>query len=187
MIRLFKQSPLVLFFLLSMVIYSCQDSTMEEKQIEEESIDLDMESAIDLSNDYMNSSSARLGAAISVTVFKYKKDKVYYATNTDDVRGYLELNETTITANIEPGQWNFWFAGAGMSRLDGIEFEESISNLYGINPISVANGKLWALYIPSDVEYEEGEELKYDILYSIRGLDGDPIRLDPKLKINQLK
>jgi hypothetical protein len=185
--RLFKQNSIFLFFLLTAVIYSCQDSTMEENQIEEESIDMDMESAIDLSDEFMSSSSARVGVRTAVTVFKYKNDKVYYATNTDDVRGYLELNENTITAIVKPGQWAFWFAGSGMSRLDGIEFQQSIIDLYAIQPFSIANGRLWALNVPSEVEYNENEELKYDILYSIRGVDGDPIRLDPKLKINQLK
>jgi hypothetical protein len=165
----------VIFF-----VFSCQESAVEEEQ----TLDLDMESATELANEYMGSSNGRQGAKISVTVFKYKKDKMLYATNTDNITGYRELNEETITANTESGQWVFWFAGSGISELNGIEFDETAVEAYGTNAFQIGRkGKLWALYVSSNVEYNDDTELKYDIVYTPRGYDGDPIRLDPKLKV----
>jgi hypothetical protein len=171
-----------LIFFVTFFVFSCQESTVEEEQ----TVDLDMERAIELSNEYMNSSNARRGTKIAVTALIYNEGKLFYATNVDNITGYRELNEETITANSEAGSWVFWYAGYGLSTLNDIAFDETAVEAYGTDAFQIGRtGRLWALYISSSVEYEDDTELKYDIVYTPRGHDGDPIRLDPKLRINQ--
>jgi hypothetical protein len=146
-----------------------------------------MAKAEDFVDDYMTTQPSARGGKhrTSVTVLQYQDGELYYATNTDDIKGYHPVEEQTITAYVEPGEYMFWVTGKDVTYLDGIEFDVVAQNQMGPNhPADIANSKVWLVQIPEDIETTEDGHLKYDIIYEYKGNEGNPIRLDPKLKIN---
>ncbi|MEP5612575.1 MAG: hypothetical protein ABJP45_10015 [Cyclobacteriaceae bacterium] len=170
---------LLLVFTFFLLFGSCKEKLITE-DIDLE--DQDMIAATQLADEYLNASKGRQGAEKSVTVLKFKNDKLYYATTTDDVTSYTEVGMETITASAKPGEYVFWYSGGGVSDLDGIEFDESSQLKLVDAPEEINADKMWVIAIPEDFDEEDGM-LKYDIVYNFKGNDGPPIRLDPKIKI----
>ncbi|MEQ9403887.1 MAG: hypothetical protein RIM99_09895 [Cyclobacteriaceae bacterium] len=170
---------LLFAFSLVVLVISCQeDSTNEEITLTDE----DMIAATRLAEDYL-SINGRGDYEKAITVLKYKDDKLYYATNTDDIDGYQEVTEQTVTAIVEPGEHVFWYSGGGVTDLDGIEFDPFSQGQLVNEPEEINADKMWVIAVPEDLEDED--LYKYDIIYQFKGNDGAPIRLDPKIKITQ--
>lgn len=168
-----------LFLTITIMLIACQEDSVKE---ETDLLDKDMIDANRLADEYLTSTVGRASAERSITVMKFIDGKLYFGTNTDDVHGYEEITEETITAYVEPGEYIFWYSGGGLSDLDGIVFdEESMLQLVDA-PDEVNADKMWVVSIPEDFEEEDGI-LKYDIIYQYKGHEGAPIRLDPKIKV----
>lgn len=170
--RRFSLTSAVLFLFLS-----CSD---DSSNINIDSIDSDMIAATLLADEVVHSMSGRSYTARSVTVLRYKDGKLTFSTNSDEIKGYSEVLEESITATVEAGDYIFWYCGAGLSELAGIEFDASSMRRLVDGPIELKESKMWMLKVPEDVKEEDGL-LKYDIVYSFKG--GDLIVLDPKIKI----
>ena len=182
---------------LTLMIHSCQENEISELELADKEI-LEAEQAMEayVESAIANTSDGRLrnrwfNSKRCITVLKWKEGnddepgQLLYNTNRDDIRGFRPVDEQTVTAIVEPGEFIFWYAGAGVRELSGIEFvPDSQSNL-GELPTDLRRFRLWFVYIPNDIE---SEELKYDILYRLRDGDDDdedPIRLDPKITIKK--
>ncbi len=179
---------LVVLAILLVFTFSCQ----EEGIIED--IDADKsyaEAAEDLVNGFFDDMAAdgteasRLEAArgrsnMAITILRYKDGKLMYASNSDNIGGYNEVNEETVTAYIQPGGYVFWYAAGGLDFLDGIEFDAASQSQLREDPRNYISKRFWLIRIPDDIS--EGELLKYDILYKLRGRSGI-IRLDPKIQV----
>ncbi|WP_420317492.1 hypothetical protein [Ekhidna sp.] len=160
-------------------ITGCQDEFKIEERITEK--DPDMIIAIQLADEYLNSIYGRADdTEKSITVLRYHKDELYFNTNTDTIRGYQILNEMSITAIVEPGEFIFWYSGGGLSDLDGIEFDPTSQNDLDEFPEEINEDKMWKIQVPDDGDLSM---YKYDILYDYTGNDGAPVRLDPKIRI----
>ncbi len=170
--QLSKQSFFAFAFLL--LTLSCQEDPLDD----EVNVDEDMLAATKLADEYLSSSSGRNGSEKAITVLKFKDGKLLYATNTDDNKGYQEVTEETITATVEPGEYVFWYSGGGVTDLDDIDFEDPTQLPDEINP-----DKMWVIAVPEDIDDDDEVYLKYDIVYQHKGNNGAPIRLDPKIKI----
>lgn len=168
---------LLLVFTAFLLFLSCQESTSPEVTLSDE----DMITATALVNKVVDSDEARKGWKRSVTVLKYSRGKLFFATNTDSEGGYQEVTEQTITAFLESGEQHFWFAGSGITDLVAIELDAASQNSVTCSPEEVLSGQLWRISIPDNITSEM--DLKYDIVYQFRGNSGAPIRLDPKIKI----
>ncbi len=142
--------------------------------------DEDMELANKLADDYLVSTNARRRNSVSITVIRLIEGELYYATNTDKIRGYQRITEETITALVSPGEHVFWFAGAGVQSLDGIEFDTMAQAKLEEQPSPAIEYRLWKVSVP-EFDVQDDELLKYDILYT--KMDGEFVRLDPKLRI----
>lgn len=170
---------LLLSFFLLFISMACQEDSILETEIEE--TDLDMQAAILMADQYLNSVRGKSDKSEkSITVLKYYKDKLYFATNTDDIKGYQELTETSVTAIVEPGEFIFWYSGGGVTDLDGIEFDPTSQDDLDEFPEEINADKMWKIQVPADGDLSM---YKYDILYDYKGNSGAPIRLDPKIRI----
>lgn len=146
--------------------------------------DQDMDNAMEMVEGYLGADEmARRGNSVAVTVLQYYNGILYYATNTDEIRGYHPVEETTITAHVSPGDYIFWFAGRGVDYLDEIDFDVVARYSLGDNASAAYPATLWLVRVPEDIEVDENNELKYDIVYGCKDANGNPIRLDPKIKI----
>lgn len=174
----FLKNSLLAFSLLSITL-SCQEGTLAD---EITPVDVDMIAATTMANNYLNSMRGKTGTEKSITVLQFRDGKLVFGTSSDDIQGYEEVGEESITATVQPGEHVFWYAGGGLSDLDGIDFDESSMLKLVDAPDEINYDKMWMLTIPEDFDAEDGI-LKYDIVYQIRGSDGPPIRLDPKLKV----
>jgi hypothetical protein len=164
------------------VIISCQESSVEA---EIDQLDKDMVEANQLVDEYFASSGGRLANFdVSITVLRYEDGQLLYATANDGVSGYNVVEETTVTNIVEGGDFIFWFAGKGLTDLEGIVFDEASQNELDDFPFQVNFKSMWAIQLPSDISTEE---LKYDIIYQFVGNDGAPIRLDPKIQLGQTR
>lgn len=163
----------------TLFIFSCQEN---QSASEIDLVDEDMEAATQLVDDYIASSDSRWSPKISITVLKYISGKLYYATSSDGYRGYREVNEETITADVELGENIFWFSGSGVTYLDGIEFDSDSESKLNRNAHELLKGRLWYITIPENAG-KDGVDLKYDILYKCATSRGKTIRLDPKIKV----
>jgi len=172
-----KQLLLSSAFLLLFV--SCQEDAVEN---EIDLSDEDMIAAIQLADEYLSASKGRANSEKAVTVLKFIKDKLFYATTTDGVTSYTEVTQETITASSVPGGYVFWYSGGGVSDLAGIEFDKESQLKLVEAPEEIKADKMWVISIPEEFDEEEGM-LKYDIIYNFKGNNGLPIRLDPKIKI----
>ena len=189
-LKFWKVQLIVVF--LTFVFLSCKDSEVPSASVDE--IDQDMEVATQLADDYIksmmdlqytNSSSSRKPDDIdkigkSITVLKYKNGELVYNTNTDTIRGYQSVGETTITATAEPGEYIFWFAGGGVTSLDSIDFDNESLEFLEELPMEIRHYQSWVVQIPEDADIER-DFLKYDIVYQTKESAGVSIRLDPKI------
>ncbi len=181
--RLTLPKPLVLLTFFLVIAFACQDEPTETPV---EDIDQDMVLATLLADDYLGSLGGRAESAKkAITVFKYEDGVMVYNTNTDDINGYQRVYETTVTAFIEPGEYVFFFAGAGVSDLEDIDFDDTSENYLETLPEEVNADQMWVIQAPIDAV--PGTELKYDIVYQYQeqGVESDIIRLDPKIVYDQ--
>ncbi|MEP0984550.1 hypothetical protein [Ekhidna sp.] len=175
----FQIEKLVLSIFLLATSIACQEDALLETQIEE--TDHDMLAAVSMADEYLNSLRGKSeNTERSITVLRFYKDRLYFNTNTDTIRGYRELTETSITAIVEPGEFIFWYSGGGVTDLDGIEFDPSSQNDLDEFPEEINEDKMWKIQVPQDGNLPM---YKYDILYDHKGNSGSPIRLDPKIRI----
>ena len=177
--------PLLLFFIFS-IIFACQEDSLNEEinltVLELDQADADMIAASNLANEYLSSSSARESKEKSITILRFKKGKLFFNTNTDNIQGYHEVTEATVTAIVAPGEYLFWYSGSGISDLDGIEFDAASQQQLSNYPEEINSDKMWVIAVPENVS--DNTILKYDIIYQFKGNSGSAIRLDPKIKIN---
>ncbi len=171
-----KLKTLALIF--SLLFIACQEDTFNENV---DSIDEDMINATSLANEYLKSEKGRFeDSDKAITVLKYKNGKLMFDTNTDDHKGYQEVEETSVTANVEPGNYIFWFAGGGLSEVDDIDFDGEAEEILGDLPVDFIPQKMWIIRVPT--ELDSPQMLKYDIVYVPRE-SGIQIRLDPKIAV----
>ena len=175
------QKQLLLLFALLIISIACQ----EESLVQKEEIDEDMLLATQLADEYLNKTNARTESESSITVLKYENGKLLYNTNTDTIEDYQEITEETVTAFVTNGEHVFWYSGGGVSDLDGIEFDPSSQEQLSSMPEECNPDQMWVISIPEDRKVNTEGYLKYDIIYQFEGHDGNPIRLDPKIKIDQ--
>lgn len=180
-----KNIPLTKYILIAatsfLLVYGCNETSLKEI----ESPDEDMLVATEMAESYLNSTGARGGYQLAITILKYKDGKLYFHTNTNGYPGFQEITEESITAEVGPGEFVFWFAGSGLASLNGIEFDQqSQSQLYEL-PEETNADRMWMINVPITSDMADGTLLKYDILYKIKGGDGSLIRLDPKVKVDQ--
>ncbi len=121
----------------------------------------------------------------SITVLKFNRGKLVYNTNTDDLSGYNEVGEMTVTAYVNPGEYIFWFAGDGIYLLDDIDFDYRAVKFLGDLPEYLLKYKMWVVKVPNDYDPNH-DVLKYDIVYETRENAGVKVRLDPKIQIKNI-
>ncbi|WP_436514932.1 hypothetical protein [Ekhidna sp. To15] len=169
-----------LAFLFVIFLIACQeDSIIEEVEL----VDEDMIAATQLADEYFNDPKAkREKGERAITILKYEDGNIYFNTNTDDVDGYQIVEETTITAHVEPGEFVFWYRGGGLDDLEEVDFDEDAEAYLDELPDEYKKDKMWVLHIPSDYDPEHNE-LKYDIVYESKDDKGVVVRLDPKIRI----
>lgn len=175
---LFKQLSLVIILL----FVACQDESLT---IETDDVDEDMIAATSFADDYLTSQGARAASTErSITVLRFRDGKLVYDTNRDDVIGYQIVEETTITAYAEPGEYVFWFAGGGVSDLEEIDFDPAVDSLFSDYLNEINADLMWVVQVPHDID-PSVDEIKYDIVYQCRVKEGysEYIRLDPKIKL----
>ncbi|WP_370088987.1 hypothetical protein [Ekhidna sp.] len=167
-----------LAFIFVFVLIACQEDQFKE---EIDPLDEDMASATLLAEEYLKTETGRFeDSDKAITVLKYKNGKLLFDTNTDDFKGYQEVEETSITAHVEPGDYIFWFAGGGLSEVDEIDFDEEAEEVLGDLPVDFVPQKMWIIRVPSNLD--SPQMLKYDIVYVPRET-GIQIRLDPKITV----
>tara|TARA_Y100000310_G_scaffold266459_1_gene277958 strand:- start:1107 stop:1730 length:624 start_codon:yes stop_codon:yes gene_type:complete len=187
--RIFKNT--VPFAIILFITLSCSDNDVPTVVDE---IDEDMETAAGLADLYIadnfnfTATAGRKGVDEidnidkSITVLKLKRGQLMYKTNTDTLKGYYPVTETTVTASVEPGELIFWFAGAGISTLDSIDFDSHAVEFLDELPTRLQEYSMWVVKVPENYDPEHNV-LKYDIVYEIRGQAGVKIRLDPKIVV----
>jgi hypothetical protein len=167
-----------LAFLFVFILIACQEDRLID---DTDLIDEDMINATSLANEYLKSETGRFeDSDKAITILKYKDGKLMFDTNTDDHKGYQEVEETSVTANVEPGDYIFWFAGVGLSEVDDIDFDEAAEEILGDLPFDFIPQKMWIIRVPT--ELDSPQLLKYDIVYVPRE-SGIQIRLDPKIAV----
>lgn len=171
---------LTFIIVLLFIFGSCQEEALVEDQ--EDLIDQDLISATELVDEYINASGARSDAMRSIIILRYEKGKLLYASSKNDFESYEELQEESVTAIVEPGEYVFWYSGQGVSDLDGVEFDKESQQLLTNYPEEVDAELLWVVRIPDQYE-DANKSLKYDVIYDFEGNPGPAIRLDPKLQI----
>ena len=159
-------------------LIACQEDNIVETPI----IDEDLEAASAVVDNYFNEMGGRSSSPdVSITILQYKNGKIYFNTNTDDIEEYQVVNETTVTAYVEPGEFVFWYRGNGLADVGDIDFDDKADTYLTKKPDEYLD-LLWVLQVPHDYDPEH-DELKYDIVYESKNNEGVVIRLDPKLKI----
>ena len=174
--NLITKASIILFIF---VLAACQDNNIEEIQVEE--IDQDMINALNIADEYLSARGARTqNSDKAVTVIKFQADLIY---KTNTVNGsYQPINEETVTAMTQSGDYVFWHPAGQVEELIDIDFDEESEEILGDHlPFQLSNGKAWALYVPT-LDNDSDVYLKYDIVYKLKS--GEVVRLDPKLKIN---
>jgi len=188
-----RPTKLILLFSILFVAIACQDEKLEENI---EPVDQDMIDAIELADRYLNSSNGRTfgNARRSITVLQYVDGVLYFNTNTDDVPGYQVVEETSITAYAEPGEFVFWYSGGGVTNLGEIDFDATAEDFLENLPDEVDDGHMWVIRIPEESDDDDDDDededddsdeiiqLKYDIVYETATSVGS-IRLDPIIKL----
>lgn len=184
MMRFPRQTSVVIFFTFIFIVFACREEAFIE---EADLVDEDLLAATQLADDYLLKERGRTSDERSITVFRYKDDEVYFNTNTDSILEYQILTEESVTANVSYGEYIFWYSGGGMSDLDGIEFDSVSEEFLEEFPEEINYDKMWVIKMPEKDEVEADGEvvLKYDILYQYRGYEGEPIRLDPKIRVDE--
>ena len=173
-----------------LVTNSCQEDTVLQEQPE---VDDDMATAIQLIDiefpDLLGSDNDRRtkwkDSKRCITVLKYQKGKkgnpgqLMFDTNRDNYEGFQPIDELTVTAVAEPGEYVFWYRGGGLKYLKGIEFEPASEAMLDDLPSDFREDRIWYVQMPELIP--DGTELKYDILYQLKK-SNEIIRLDPKLR-----
>lgn len=181
----------ILALILSTAFLACKDNNLPEGLVDE--VDQDMATATDLVDIYLSSNldvanGARNNSDLidkiksSITVLKFKDGDLVYNTNTDTIQGYHKIFETTVTATVSPGEMIFWFAGAGITSLDSIEFDSYSIEFLDELPSEIKGYKMWVVQVPEDYDPDHNI-LKYDIIYESKEEAGVKVRLDPKIVI----
>ena len=168
-------------FLIIFTLLACQD----DQPINDQSIDIDQDmlDAIDLAEEHQNSIGGRSSNnPKSITILKYKDGELQFNTNTDNINGYTNVTETTITAYAEPGEFIYWYSGGGLTDLEDIDFDDDDEDFLDELPDEYKADKMWVLRIPEDYDPANGH-LKYDIVYESKDNEGIYIRLDPKIQV----
>lgn len=166
-----------LAFISLLILIACQEDPITEDL---DSFDEDMLVATSLATEYLESESGRFeDSDKSITVLKYEDGKLLFDTNTDDYSGYQEVEETSVTAYVEAGDYIFWFAGIGLAEVDEIDFDEPSEEILGDLPEDFIPQKMWVIRIPPNTTQKI---LKYDIVY-VPSNSNVSIRLDPKITV----
>ena len=166
--------------LFSFLLLACQDNELASEEVG----DPEMELAWNIANEFLSNSRTESNDT-DVTVIKFS-DELAFKTNTIQ-GGYDLIQETTVTAETEPGSYVFWHAGGGVKELLGIEMDEDSQEALGDNyPFEVVPGHYWALWVPDALGDDDEDDifLKYDILCKTNS--GEVIRLDPKLQVKHV-
>lgn len=169
----------VAIFIFFLVLIACQEEVMIEEIVQP---DEDIATATALANEFLRDAGARSDAKKSIVVLKYKKGKLLYATTRDNYKSYQELEEHSVTALAGPGDYVFWYSGGGITDLEGVEFDSQSQVFLDNLPDEINADKMWVIQVPSSYDTSH-EFLKYDIVYDYKGNKGAPVRLDPKLQI----
>lgn len=126
---------LVLFCLFSLI--ACEESGLDLQEFDTDNEflnadDPEMEEALLMAEEYLSKVELSDNQArkkkkkekdsFALTVLRFKNNQLQYKTNRR--RGkYKTIGETTVTADVELGEYIFWSAGGQLSDLDGIEFD----------------------------------------------------------------
>ncbi len=165
-----------------LVLFACQEDSFNKE--DETLIDEDMDVAILLADEHQISENGRKDSkGMAITVFRYFKGVVYFDTNTDDYRGYQVLEETSVTAIVQPGEYIYWYSGGGITDLEDIEFDSESESYLEELPEEFKPNRMWVLEVPESYDLAQ-DYLKYDIVYESRDNEGY-IRLDPKIQVTQ--
>lgn len=164
---------------LPLIIFSCQEDELIDST---DQLDQDMAAASDMAANYLGSKGGRAeDAERSITVLRFVKGKLFFDTNTDDYEGYQEIEETSVTAYAEPGEYVFWYSGDGVTDLEEIDFDETAEDFLESLPDEIDPDRMWVMQVPLNSQ-KSVEFLKYDIVYETENSQF-PIRLDPKIQI----
>lgn len=189
-----------ILFAFLVLFNSCQDSTDAEVITAEDQNDQAiMDKALKEATEYVNELEENVPEEsrtewkrpdIACVVYKFQKgngqnaNKLLYKTWDSDRKGYYEVTEEEVTAIVNPNTIIFHFRGASLRALNEIEFDEASMNIIGSgNNFEYIPNYLWITYIPASVSTDA--ELKYDIVYDVRNDGAGPIRLDPKVKVEE--
>ena len=135
-------------------------------------------------NELEGSQLAREKVDVHITVLLFddeEEGELYYNTNRDSEKGFRLVNEETVTADVKPGDYVVWIGAGHIRHIEGIVFDEESEEELEELPKNHKKSTFWYIQIPEAID---GEHLKYDIIYQVKG-DDDLIRLDPKLKVTQ--
>lgn len=169
-----------LAFIFVLVLFACQEDSLVE---DFERIDEDMIAATFLADGYFNDIRANTSTSDrAITVLRYENGQILFNTNTDNVAEYQVVEETTITAYVEPGEFVFWYRGNGINDLEGVDFDPQAQSYLGQNPDEYQPDLMWVLKVPDNYDPNH-DELKYDIVYESEDNQGVIIRLDPKIGV----
>lgn len=170
-----------LALIFSLMLIACQEDNIVENP---QPVDEDLEAASEIVNEYFNEVGGRSsGTQFAITILQYNDGQIYFNTNTDDIEGYQIVNETTVTANVKPGDFVFWYRGNGLLDVGDIDFDDQSESYLAQKPSEYLD-LLWVLQVPFDFDTEH-DELKYDIVYESKDNEGVVIRLDPKIEIDE--
>ena len=168
---------------------SCQENSVDElSQLNPEQL-----AAEKLVEKYFASEEVRAGfnargedinewsSRYTLTMFRLDDDEIEYSTNSDDVDGWEEVEEYTVTGYVEPGDLLFWYASKGMAlmRTNGIDFDAEALKVLREAPKEFEKDRFWVVRVPLDAD---SNELKYDIVYRSEDSD-ESVRLDPKIRV----
>lgn len=173
-------NTLLLFFALPLLFVSCLNDASPDVDLADE----DMLHAIDLADQYLISAGGRGDDDKAVTVLKFNGDELQFHTN-GETNGYEETGEQSITAEVVPGEYIFWYGGGGITDLEGIEFDGAAQAYLVDDPDEIHDDKMWVIKIPEHDDDDDDDDvlfLKYDIIYKHKETN-TLIRLDPKLKV----
>ncbi|MFK7953297.1 MAG: hypothetical protein AB8B73_10670 [Ekhidna sp.] len=165
-----------------LILFACQENSFTQE--DEVLIDTDMDAAILLADEHQISENGRSDSrGRAITVFRCHKGVVYFDTNTDDYRGYQVLEETSVTAIVQPGEYIYWYSGGGITDLENIEFDSESESYLEELPEEFKPNRMWVLEVPENYDLTQ-DHLKYDIVYESKDNEGY-IRLDPKIQVKQ--
>ncbi|RED91898.1 hypothetical protein [Marinoscillum furvescens] len=109
-----------------------------------------------------------------VNILKYENNKLYFS---DDDSTWDEIGPHTITGYPKQNELMIWFAGPGVDKITGIDFD---SDDDFVNPPRSKFGKrLWFVKVKPNATV--GDEPKYTIRFKDEA--GNEVEIDPKVKV----